>query len=170
VGTHLVSAKGDPALTGVYKLIARKSGDRWIPAIKVSDDPAKMTNPGVKQIYRCRDDGGSPIRDILALEEEEVETVGGIPLYDSHDPSQSDDLQRCRRAEPLLDLRMKGGKILGGLPKLSEIQMRSRENLQKLPKRYRRIDDPGTYPVVLSRNLMELKSKLIEAHKGAKRF
>ena len=45
VGTNLVTGGGDPALSGVYKIAARWGNDGWVPTIKVSNNPDKVTNP-----------------------------------------------------------------------------------------------------------------------------
>ena len=41
--------------------------------MKVTDNPAKATNPGIKNVYRLKDSDGSPIADILALQGETIE-------------------------------------------------------------------------------------------------
>ena len=54
VGTNLVTAQDQPALGGVYKLSAQRepNTDEWIPKIKLSNSPIKVSNPGRLQIYR----------------------------------------------------------------------------------------------------------------------
>ena len=42
VGTRLITSWGDPALGGVFKLVAVRDGDRWASAIKLSETPAKI--------------------------------------------------------------------------------------------------------------------------------
>jgi Nicotinic acid phosphoribosyltransferase len=46
VGTRLITSHGEPALGGVYKLVAARTDGRWTPAIKVADSPGKIPNPG----------------------------------------------------------------------------------------------------------------------------
>ncbi|HOV38920.1 MAG TPA: nicotinate phosphoribosyltransferase, partial [Spirochaetales bacterium] len=65
VGTHLVTGGGDPAFTGVYKLCAREKDGTYIPTMKVSDNPEKSTNPGIKQVYRFHDAAGHPLADLI---------------------------------------------------------------------------------------------------------
>ena len=55
VGTKLVTAYSTPALGGVYKLTAIEENGRMIPKIKRSDNPEKVTNPGLKKVIRFFD-------------------------------------------------------------------------------------------------------------------
>ena len=67
VGTSLLTARQDPALSGVYKL-AEIHGS---PVMKLSSSAAKTTSPGRKQVWRS-DDG-----DIIGLADEQRD---GTPL------------------------------------------------------------------------------------------
>ncbi len=67
VGTALVTARQDPAFSGVYKL-AEVAGE---PVMKLSSSPEKATEPGRKQVWRT--DAG----DVIGLADEEVD---GEPL------------------------------------------------------------------------------------------
>ncbi|HJR87323.1 MAG TPA: nicotinate phosphoribosyltransferase, partial [Acidimicrobiia bacterium] len=42
VGSRLATSQGDPYLDGVYKLAAIEDRGEWVPAIKLSDTPAKV--------------------------------------------------------------------------------------------------------------------------------
>ena len=62
VGTHLITASDYPALGGVYKLVAvSANGTDWEPRIKLSSNPAKMTDPGRKRVVRYYDGAGRPL-------------------------------------------------------------------------------------------------------------
>ncbi len=52
VGTNLITSKGCPALGGVYKMAAEFEDGRWVPRIKLSDNPEKVTTPGLKKVFR----------------------------------------------------------------------------------------------------------------------
>src|SRR5262249_8885564 len=55
VGTRLVTAYDQPALGGVYKLSAiREPGNGWQHKLKLSEQAAKTTNPGILQVRRFR--------------------------------------------------------------------------------------------------------------------
>ena len=60
VGTRLVTAYGEPALGGVYKLaMVREPGGPWQPRIKVSEQAVKLSTPGRLQIRRFTDPHGA---------------------------------------------------------------------------------------------------------------
>ena len=56
VGTHLITSWGEPALGGVFKLVAVFDQGTWIPALKISDTPEKTPNPGEKRVFKIYDD------------------------------------------------------------------------------------------------------------------
>ncbi|MDE3056742.1 MAG: nicotinate phosphoribosyltransferase [Bacteroidota bacterium] len=61
IGTHLVTCEAQPALGGVYKLV-EVNGE---PRIKLSQEKAKTTIPGKKEVYRLIDQHGFPMTDLM---------------------------------------------------------------------------------------------------------
>src|SRR6266436_4781094 len=59
VGTKLTTGQPDAALGGIYKLGAvQRPGAQWQYRIKLSDEPAKTSHPGLLQVRRfCQPDG-----------------------------------------------------------------------------------------------------------------
>ena len=55
VGTKLVTAYDQPAMGGVYKLgaIREETGD-WLYRLKLSEQPLKVSTPGLQQVRRFR--------------------------------------------------------------------------------------------------------------------
>ena len=166
VGTHLVTGGGDPALTGVYKMAARSPGGdgadaAWTPAIKVSNNPEKVTNPGVKQVWRFSAENGGPLADLICLEDEEM--LHGRP-YTFHHPGdyRSFTLSEYSSVTPLLSPVMRNGEMLTKPPGLSELQARVRTGLTALDDTYKRLINPHVYRVSLSPALKSLKQTLME--------
>ena len=52
VGTNLITSKDCPAFGGVYKLSAKEKDGKLLPKIKISENPNKITNPGIKKVLR----------------------------------------------------------------------------------------------------------------------
>ena len=71
VGTRLITSWGEPALGGVYKLVAVCEAGAWIPALKFSESPAKTPNPGYKHVWRIYDWRGKATADLLSLQDED---------------------------------------------------------------------------------------------------
>lgn len=50
VGTKLITSHSNPSLGGVYKICEVEENGVMTPKMKISDNPAKVTNPGEKRI------------------------------------------------------------------------------------------------------------------------
>jgi len=161
VGTHLVTGGNDPALTGVYKICARQDSGRWVPTIKVSNNPEKVTNPGIKQVWRFTNAAGSPLADLIGLADDAPRP--GVP-HQLHHPSgdyRSLVLEEYAGITPLLTLCVKGGEILDGAD-LPAARSRAIAELDGLDDTYKRLINPHVYKVSLSTGLADLKARLIQ--------
>ncbi len=162
VGTHLVTGGTDASLTGVYKLAAREVDGAMVPTIKISNNPDKTTNPGVKQVYRFLDQTGAPIADLVALDDETIEPQG---VHVFHHPSVETAhfrLASYASLGPMLSRKMAGGRIVAPPPELRAIREHTLDGLRLLDDSYKRIINPHIYKVSLSAGLKDLKHAMIE--------
>lgn len=167
VGTHMVTGGNESSFTGVYKLAARhdKESDTMVAAMKFSDNPAKTTNPGIKNVFRLYDSNGMACADILALEDEVLEIDKEYrfyhPMVDYRQFSCS-----AKTIEPLLKKRIENGKRLQERLSDSEQLKISRNNMQTqletFDESYKRILNPHIYKVSLTEKLKDLKREFIE--------
>ncbi len=167
VGTHMVTGGTESSFTGVYKLAARHDAktDKMIPAMKFSDNPAKNTNPGIKNVYRLYDENGMAKADILALEGETVEEGKEYryfhPMVDYRQFTFS-----AAKVKPMLTKRLEKGKRVS--PRLDDKEQlaKSRETmisqLETFDGSYKRILNPHIYKVSLSEELKNLKVDFIK--------
>ena len=166
VGTHMVTGGNESSFTGVYKLAARhdKQTDQMVPAMKFSDNPAKTTNPGIKNVYRLYDENGFACADILALEDEEIlpnkEYRFHHPMVDYRQFSFTPS-----KVELLLKKRLENGKRTSPrLPESEQLKI-SRNNmmsqLDTFDESYKRILNPHIYKVSITENLKDLKLDFI---------
>ncbi len=164
VGTHLVTGGQESSFTGVYKLAAHMLENyTWQPVMKISDNPAKMTNPGNKQVWRLYNKDGSFKADVIGLMDEEI-TAGTAnryyhPLHDYRTFSFS-----AEKVEPLLKEKIRDGKPVYAKETLQTIQQRVEHQLECLHPTSRRLLNPHVYKVSLTQRLLELKQKLIRDH------
>jgi nicotinate phosphoribosyltransferase len=161
VGTHLVTAKDDPALAGVYKLKAKESAGRYIPTIKLSNNPEKISDPGIKQVNRFYNGSGAPIADLITLEDEQLEVGPSYRFYHPRYPYRFLDVSDYKRIEPLLQPVMDNGEVLMDFPDLKTIQQRTKANLTALDDTYKRLINPHVYKISLSEKLKDLKFSMI---------
>ncbi len=163
VGTRLITSEDLPALGGVYKLSAVVDGEGNInPKIKLSDNAAKITNPGFKNLYRLYDrENGMAIADLITLREEEVDDSQPLTIFHPLETWKQHEVENFY-AEALQQTIVKGGKLVYEFPKLMEVQAYSKERLSKFWGEYLRLDMPQVYKVDLSHKLHALKTGMID--------
>lgn len=159
VGTRLATAYDQPALGGVYKLSAiRDAQGRWLPRLKLSEQVAKITNPGKLQVRRFRSDTefiGDAIYDLnssLPVEWTIVDPLDSTrrKWFDAGVPS-----------EDLLVPVFRGGQRVYDVPPLKDIRARAQRQLAMLHPGIKRPVHPHGYPAGLELGLHELKTHLI---------
>jgi nicotinate phosphoribosyltransferase len=163
VGTHMVTAEGEPALSGVYKLAAvEHPGGGWESRRKRSDG-AKASLPGVKQVWRLRDASGEPQADLIELEGEQPRCHEGVWGYHPTMSYQKKLYRDIKSAEALLEPVMRDGETVVTLPTLQEIRQRVREQLASLHPTFRRIVNPHIYKVSLGERMQAELERLRRA-------
>lgn len=170
VGTKLVTGDKTSALSGVYKIVAKYENNEPQPCIKISNNPEKITNPGIKNIFRFYDKNNFMIADLIILENEERELVQKIEKKEAikfNHPSTEYShfiLNEYSSAEKCLKPWVIDGKISREFLSLQQIQNFVKEELKKLHPTYKRFLNPHIYKVSLSNKLKELKFKMIKEH------
>ncbi len=164
VGTRLIVSAGDPALDGVYKLVAVYDGGQWLPAIKISESPDKTPNPGHKCVWRVYDLRGKATADLLSLDDEDPNSTERLLL---RHPSEATKFRYLNRREisaiePLLVDYLREGKLVADLPPIEVLRERRRTDVEKLDAGVRRLMNPHIYHVSLTDRLYRMKQELIE--------
>ena len=163
VGTKLVTAYDEPALTGVYKLSMLQSpatGDKFVPRIKLSEQAVKISNPGIQQVRRfSRDDQW--VAD--AIYDEQLGCGSPCVLVDPFDPARERTLGKDLTHEDLLVPVWRNGQRVAPPPPLAAVRERTQRELQKLHPTVKRLLNPHEYPVGLSAELYEERTRLVRA-------
>ncbi len=165
VGTRLITSWGDPALGGVYKLVAVHDQGKWVPAIKISESPSKTPNPGYKTVWRLYDQRGKATADMVGLEEDDPRQLDPIILHHPTDYTKVRQLRngQVQRVEPLLVEILRQGKLVYDLPDMETIRHTRQADVELLDPGVRRIMFPHIYHVSLSERMWNLKQSLIAA-------
>jgi len=166
VGTHLITCRDHPALSGVYKLVAVEEEGRWQPRLKVTSNVAKTTDPAPKVLWRCLDAAGRPLGDIMALKGEELPGEGRVPGLDRESMTRPCPLEGVASREPLLSLVMEDGRRLHEGEPLEQVRGRAQRQIAGLFDELKRLRNPEIYRVLLSPGLAQLKRRMISEARG----
>jgi nicotinate phosphoribosyltransferase len=163
VGTRLITSFQTPALGVVYKLMAVDRGDgKLSPRIKISENPMKVTNPGVKKIIRFYNQNDKMIGDLLADVDEPLPSNEPVrahhPMYDyikkTYKPPYS--------AVELMAQVFSKGRQVYQVPSLEQTRARAKQQISSLEPEYKRLANPHIYKVSLSDKLHRVKKDLLE--------
>lgn len=163
VGTRLITSWGEPALGGVYKLVAVRDAGAWKPAIKISESPRKTPNPGLKEVWRLYDERGKATADLVALDRENPMERDELVLHHPHDVARQRRLKldSISRAEKLLEPALEQGERRMAEESLETMRQRRKEDVGNLDPGVRRLVNPHRYHLSLSEELWDLKQQLI---------
>ena len=160
VGTKLVTAFDQPALGGVYKLGAhRDASGAWRDVLKLSEQPSKISNPGVLQVRRLRA-GGMLSGDIIYDSEH---GLAATSLHDIEDPTRPPVTPAADEAEDLLVPVLDRGEPTAVELDLETARRRAAADLAALSPRTRRFLNPQPHPVGLDPHVHARKLELIAA-------
>ncbi len=132
-----------------------------MPKIKRSDNPEKVTNPGIEKIIRFFDDAGLMRGDVMFLEEETLEPRplrGFHPTVPHVSKIYPSKFERVELLQPII----KGGELVYQKPALLEIQENTQRNLRALGPEFKRFTNPHIYHVSLSQQLLQTKQRLLK--------
>ncbi|MGL4362106.1 MAG: nicotinate phosphoribosyltransferase [Cellulosilyticaceae bacterium] len=168
VGTKLITSDDCPSFGGVYKLTAERREDAcFAPKIKISDNPEKVTSPGVKKVVRVYDANNGKIKaDIIALEEEEFDENKDMVLRDPKARWKKMHLKaNTYKLKSLLVPIFRDGECVYDAPSVMDIRKKTQEELEGLWEEYKRLINPAIVPVDLSDELYYLKEHMLNSYK-----
>ena len=163
VGERLITASPNPVFGGVYKLAAcSKDGKNFTPKIKVSETPEKVTNPGLKRIYRVYDQAGKAIADFITLADEEIDFTKPVKYIDPKEYWRDRTYINCTFKELQVPI-FKAGKCVYTCPPLKEIRDYVRKQLDtEIWKEEQRFENPHVHFMDMSEKMYNTKVKLLE--------
>ena len=164
VGTRMITSQNNPALGGVYKLAAEEVNGELVPRIKISENPAKITNPGKKKVLRIysREDRHA-LADLIALHDEVYDASEPLTIFDPENTWKRMTLTDYTLRELLVPI-FRGGEQVYRSPDLHCIAAYARDELDTFWSEYKRLHRPQRYKVDLSQRLYDLKQSLLARH------
>ena len=161
VGERMITAKSEPVFGAVYKIAGvLKEDGVFSPRIKVSENVEKITNPGLKDVYRVYDEEGKAIADIIANKDEVLE--GRIRYVDPLKPWKVRYFENCT-FQSLQEPAVIGGKRVTKPVTVKEIAGFVKQQLDnEIWEEEQRFENPHIHYLDMTPKYYEMKMNLLE--------
>lgn len=161
VGERLITAKSDPVFGAVYKIAAVEENGVFSPRIKVSENVEKITNPGLKDVYRIYDETGHSIADLIVRAGEQVDMSVPYRYADPAKPWKSRYFENCT-AVKLQQQVVKGGKRIVPKASLDSIREFVEQQLSKeVWEEEQRFENPHVHYLDMSLAYYQMKMDML---------
>jgi nicotinate phosphoribosyltransferase len=157
VGTHLVTARNQPALGGVYKLSAIHENNQWKYRIKLSEQAIKISTPGILESYRFLNNHGKAILDVLV---DSLQPYSGDFIDEKN--LQTFQEKNASHKIPLLKKIFEKGNLVYEPKNLEDIRKFSSERKKMFDSSLFELYHPQKYSLYLEKNLFTLKSQMVK--------
>ena len=162
VGERLITSKSEPVFGGVYKLVAVEDDmGEIVPKIKISENVAKITTPGFKQVYRLYSrENSQAIADVITLADEVIDDHSPYEIFD---PDHTWKRKKVTDfyARPLLKKIFDHGELVYDQPELPVLREYCKMEIDGLWEEVKRFENPHQYYVDMSKKLWDIKYDLL---------
>lgn len=163
VGERLITSKSEPVFGGVYKLAAVEDAQGTIiPKIKISENPAKITNPHFKKVYRLFEkESDKAFADLITLHDETVDESQPLELFDPDATWKRKTFTDFTARELLVPIFRDGVRVYDA-PPIEEVRAYCAAQIDLLWDEVKRFENPHNYYVDLSQKLWDVKQSLLK--------
>ena len=163
VGERLITSKSEPVFGGVYKLSAVEDDQgNIIPKIKISENPAKITNPHFKKVYRLFENStGKAIADLICVHDEVIDPAKPLELFDPEVTWKRKTITDFTVRELLVPIFLRG-ELVYQQPGIEEMRSWCAGQIATLWDEVTRFENPHNYYVDLSQKLWDIKQTLLK--------
>ena len=161
VGERLITSKTDPVFGAVYKIVGIEKQGQWEPRTKVSESVTKITNPGLKNVYRVYSAEGKAIAELLTLPGEKPTTDSPYRYIDPEKPWKELYFENCT-FKNMQELVIKNGKQIVKSPTLKEIRAYVQDQLtHEIWEEEQRFENPHSHYLDMSPDYYHMKMDLL---------
>ncbi|MBQ3052887.1 MAG: nicotinate phosphoribosyltransferase [Clostridia bacterium] len=162
VGERLITASSEAVFGGVYKLAAIEKNGAVIPKIKISENTAKVTLPGVKIPWRLFDNKtGKAIADVITLGNEKIDDTEPYEIFDPVHTWKRKTITDFTAKKLQVKIFEEGRQVYTS-PCVKEISDYRENQVNSMWDEVTRFENPHTYYVDLSQDLWDLRYSLLE--------
>ena len=167
VGERLITSRSEPVFDSeIARKLAAIEDDQGniIPKIKISENPAKITTPHFKKVYRIfSKDSGKAEADLICLHDEQFDFSQPLELFDP-DATWKRKVFTNIEARELLVPVFQGGELVYEVPDLQASRAYCQRQVDSLWDEVKRFENPHNYYVDLSQKLWDIKQSLLNSH------
>ena len=144
----------------VYKEVALKEKDIWVPKIKLSNDAIKIVNPDYKKLYRAYDKTtGYALADVMTRQNENINTKE-LVIVSTTDYLKSTTIGNFELVELQKPIFI-NGQLVYNDPELKEKQQYCNEQMKTLYPEVKRTKMPHEYYVDGTEDYVNFKNNMI---------
>lgn len=148
-------------LGAVYKIAAVEENGEFMPRIKISGNVEKITNPGLKKVYRIYDENGKARADLLAKADEEIDMTKPFRFVNPEMPWKNQYFTNCT-AKNLQVKIFENGKRVYELPTIHEIRAYVQKQLEEeIWEEEQRFHNPHKHFMDMTPDYYEMKMNLL---------
>lgn len=161
VGERLITSKSEPVFGAVYKICAVEENGQFVPRIKISENVEKITNPGLKKMYRVYDESGKAVADLISKYDEDVDMSKPYRYVDPVKPWKNRNFENCAAKELQVPI-FKNGELVYSLPKLEDIRNYVKNQLgNEIWDEEQRFDNPHVHYLDMTPDYYSMKMDMI---------
>ena len=166
VGERLITASSESVFGGVYKLSAVEKDGKIIPKIKISENDAKITIPGVKIPWRLYDrETGKAIADVITMGHEKIDSSEPYEIFDPIHTWKRKVVTNFVAKKLQVKIFQNGKQVYENLP-VRQIADYCREQVGSMWDEVTRFENPHNYYVDFSQELWDLRHELLNQYAG----
>ncbi|MBQ7925421.1 MAG: nicotinate phosphoribosyltransferase [Lachnospiraceae bacterium] len=167
VGERLVTSKSEPVFGAVYKIAAVEEDGVFVPRIKISENEEKITNPGLKKVYRVYDEAQKAVADLIALAEEEVDFSKPFRYVDPRKPWKNRYFENCTVKELQVPI-FKNGELVYDMSTTKEIAAYVKRQLQEeIWEEEQRFENPHVHYMDMTPDFYDMKMSMLHENREA---
>ena len=159
IGERMITARSEPVFGAVYKLAAVEEDGVMQPRIKISENIEKVTNPGLKEVYRAYDANGHSVADVIAKKGEDIQAAEYLidpeKIWKKYDTAQFS-------FRKLQEKQLENGKRTHEAEPLKAVRERVQKQLaEEVWEEEKRFENPHGHYLDMTPDYYEMKMKLL---------
>ena len=161
VGERLITARSEPVFGAVYKISAVEEKGVFVPRIKLSENVEKITNPGLKKVYRIYDREGKAVADLIAKADEKVDLTEAFRYIDPKKPWKNRYFEGFTAKELQVPV-IKNGELVYKRKNVKEIaQYVEKQLTEEIWQEEQRFENPHIHYLDMTPDYYEMKMELL---------